>query len=330
MSGTIEKIRWGVLGTGKIIGKAGPGIQQTSNGEWLGVAGRNGETGAAAAELYGVPRSYASYADLIEDPDIDAVYIALLNHLHYEWALRAIEAGKHVLLEKPFTLHVGQALELQSAAAAKGVLLEEAFVWRYYEAFPEARRRIEEGAIGKPGMFYGHFSFVAFDDSTRWVKEWGGGAMWDVGCYPVAWSRYLLGAEPESAECSIEWDEARGVDKRVTGTLHYAEGATAHICASFDMRGGAYCEIVGSEGKLRIDNIGSASELTSVLTVNGEKSSWTTDRITPFRKQMEAFADCIQRRISPRYGADDAVSNMRAIDALFEAARQGAKVPVRG
>lgn len=312
-------LRWGVLGTGNIVARGGAAIHQTKNGEWLGVAGRNPENGRAAAERFGVPRAYSSYRECIDDPEIDAVYIALLNHLHYEWALEAIQAGKHVLMEKPLTLNADEADRLRAAAEAAGVQLMEAYVWRFYPTFQEAKRRIEQAEIGEPVWVKGHFSFAANDKSTRLVKEWGGGSLWDVGCYPVSWARYFFADEPEAADCRMVRD-AQGVDIRCSGSLYFPEGRTAFISSGLDTSaGGAYVEVIGTQGKLRIDTKATADQLTTTLTIGGETYSESTDRLTPFRLQAEHFADCVLQGKGNPYGAADAVANMRAIDALFQA-----------
>ena len=154
----ITKLRWGVLGTGNIVGKGGPALHRSNNGEWLGIAGRTLENRRIAAQKYDVPRAYAGYRELIDDPHIDAVYIALLNHLHKEWALEAIKAGKHVLLEKPFALNAADAAEIISQAKSHNVRVEEAFVWRYLEGHHVAREAIRSGQIGDPVFYRGNFS----------------------------------------------------------------------------------------------------------------------------------------------------------------------------
>jgi predicted dehydrogenase len=323
----MTKIRWGVLGTGNIVAKGGAALHHTSNGEWIGVAGRNEENSRAAAERYGVPRAYSSYRECIEDPEIDAVYIALLNHLHYEWAMAAIQAGKHVLLEKPITLNAEEAEKLRRAAEESGVQLMEAFVWRFYPVFQEAKRRIEQGEIGEPVFVNGHFSFAAQPTSTRLVKEWGGGSLWDVGCYPVSWARYFFGDEPEAADCALTFDR-NGVDIRASGMLHFAGGRTAHIGSGLDTPIGAYVEVAGTKGAFRIDTRSTPTELTVTLTIGGETIRETSDRITPFRLQAEYFADCALGRKENDFGGDEVVANMRALDALFKADRDKRRIPV--
>ncbi len=325
----MSRIRWGVLGTGNIVGKMGPAIQRANNSIWFGVAGRNEENGRQAAAKYGVARAYRSYQELIDDPAIDAVYIALLNHLHCEWAVKAIEAGKHVLCEKPFTMNTREALLVQEAAAKSDVQVMEAFVWRFHPAHLAAKEMVNSGAIGKPVMMSGHFSFTANPASTRLVKEWGGGSLYDIGCYPISWSRFFMDGEPEAVDCGMTIHPQTGVDMRCTGTLYFPGGRTAQISSSFDMGCGSFYEIWGTKGRLSVQFTVTADALTNTVTAAGETKQWTTDRIEPYRWQVEAFADCILNRKPVPYGIGDAVANMKIIDALFEADRTKRRVAVQ-
>jgi xylose dehydrogenase (NAD/NADP) len=316
-----QQVRWGVLGTGNIIAKGGNALHQSSNGSWLGVAGRNEANSRAAAEKYNVPRAYAGYEELLSDPDIDAVYIALLNHLHKEWAIRACEAGKHVLLEKPLAMTAADAECIRAAAERHGVLVQEALVWRYYDSSPAIRRMIEAGAIGELVTMRGHFSSIQGQRSTRWIKEWGGGSMYDIGCYPVSWARYFIGDEPWAASGCAVMDEKHGIDRRFTGTLIFSGGRCAHVESAFDMPHGSFFELLGTKGRLHIVMNANPERIVIRCTDGqGEEMSWTHDRITPFRRQAEHFAEAVLGRAPLIYGIDDAVNQAKAVDLLLEAA----------
>lgn len=315
----MEKLRWGVLGTGRIVGKGGPAIERANNSVWLGVAGRNEENGKQAAEQFGIERTYPSYAELLADPDIDAVYIALLNHVHKEWTIKAAAAGKHVLLEKPFTLNAEEAVAIKEAATKHGVQVMEAHSWRFHPAHLAARDIVREGKIGETAMFIGHFSFVCDPSSTRLVKEWGGGSLYDVGCYPLAWSRFFMEDEPTAVDSEMVLDPEREIDMRFAGTLYYPEGRTAQVSSAFDMANGSYYEVLGTQGRMKVDFQISPSTSTIIVTTGEQSKEWTTDRIEPYVYQVEAFADSILNDRPVPYGPDDAVQNMRIIDALFTA-----------
>nr|WP_225312581.1 Gfo/Idh/MocA family oxidoreductase [Aneurinibacillus sp. XH2] len=321
----MRKLRWGVLGTGKIISKAGVAIHKAANSEWLGIAGRHAETGREAAEKYGLEHRYNSYRELIEDPDIDAVYIALLNHLHKEWAIEALQAGKHVLLEKPFTLNAREAKEVADTAKANGVQIMEAHSWRFQEAYHGVKALLEEGVIGDLGMMCSHFSFMAPSDSTRWVREWGGGALYDIGCYPIAWSRFLMGAEPEAVECHMVMSST-GVDTRFIGTLYYPDGRVAHCSAAFDMANGSGFELYGTRGRLSLNSRVQPESVTLTAEYSGMERQWTSDRIQPYVHQVQGFADAILNGRPVPYSVEDAIQQMTIMDALFRSNEERTRI----
>ncbi|RKN79076.1 Gfo/Idh/MocA family protein [Paenibacillus ginsengarvi] len=322
----MNKLRFGVLGTGNIVGKAGPALQQAFNGEWIGVAGRTAENSRAAADKYGVPKAYAGYSELLDDPEIDAVYIALLNHLHKEWAIRAIQAGKHVLVEKPFALNAEDAEDIIRQAKQHGVRAEEAFVSRTMEGHTYAREAIAAGQIGDPVHFIGNFSFQAAETSTRLNPAWGGGALYDVGCYLVAWSRFQFGEEPLSADCRMIRAGEAGVDLRFAGTLQFPGGGTALMTAAIDMPYGCGYQVRGTKGELEVKQFGNAQSITLQVTINGETRDFVTDRITPFRLQAERFAAHVLAGETMPDGGASIMAQARVMDALFESDKRNARI----
>lgn len=326
----LKKLRWGVMGTGRIIQKTGPAIQRTSNGIWLGVAGRNGDNSRRAAETFGVERAYNNYQELIDDPEIDAVYIALLNHLHMEWAIKAANAGKHILLEKPFALNMHQALAIKEAAEINGVQVMEAHVWRFHPGHSGVKKMVEQGMIGEVAMMHAHFSFVADSSSTRLVKEWGGGALYDIGCYPVAWSRYFIGDEPIEAEGRFVFDPLLGVDLRFTGALYFNGGKSAHISSALDMKLGSFYTVMGTEGKIdvRFEVSPDYVRIHAQGPSPSDQQSWTTGRIEFYTSQAEAFANSVINGNPLPYGVDDALNNQKVIDALFASERERKRIKI--
>lgn len=329
----MERImRWGVLGTGHILGKAGAALKSAGNGRWLGVAGRTAGNSRAAAAKFEVPRSYNGYEELLRDPDIDAVYIALLNHLHKEWAIKACEAGKHVLLEKPFAMDAAEAADIEAAARAAGVYVEEAFVWRCHPAFAAIRELLQAGAIGEWVRFRGHYSFMAPPESTRWSQGFGGGALLDIGCYPVSWARYFAGEEPLSASAEALMDARCEVDRRFAGTLYFSGGRTAVFDVALDLPHGAEFELIGTKGRLTTTLAADSQAWTIRCRQEGSEQGWSTDRVTPFRLQAERFAE---KALAGDWngtvttdGGPEAVKQARAMTALREAAAQRARVAV--
>lgn len=325
-----QTCRWGVLGTGRIVDKMGPAIQRAEHSEWLGVAGRTEENSRRMAEKYGVARAYPSYQALIDDPEIDAVYIALLNHLHVEWAIRAIQAGKHVLCEKPITLNAAEAKRMEEAARERGVLVMEGFLWRFYPAHQAVKQMIEEGMIGDVQLINTHFAFQLDPaiSGSRLVREWGGGSLYDIGCYLISYSRYFMGEEPLSVSGQLEIDPVHEVDTRCVGTLHFSKGRAATITTAFDMAFGCYYQIWGTEGRLTSSLIHFAQPLTITVEKGGKSSVHTFEPVDQHRLQIEAFAESVLNGTPLPYGVEDAVANMQVIDALFTAHGEGRKVSV--
>lgn len=310
-------VRWGVLGTGKIIGKGGRALHRSSLSEWVGVAGRNEENSRRAANTYQVEKAYRNYQDLLDDPALDAVYIALLNDKHKEWTVRALDAGKHVLLEKPLALNYSEATEIQQAAMTSGKQVMEAHVWRFHPAHQTVKQWIDEGKIGDPVQLFGHFSFMAGENSTRWVQEWGGGSLYDIGCYPVAWSRFFLGKEPLEAECRLHIHPKHQVDARCFASLYFADGKAAQFSCAFDMANGTSYDVIGSEGRIAARFIGGKDERILTLECGDVRKKWSTDAVEPFVYQADAFSHAVLSGRSVPYGLNDAMKQQQAMDALF-------------
>lgn len=318
------KIRWGVLGTGNIVARAGRGIQESEHGLWHGVAGRNRENSAAAAERYGVPVFYDHYEQLLNDPDIDAVYIALLTHLHTEWAIKACEAGKHVLVEKPFSLTLEEALEIKDAAERNRVCAGEAFVWEFHPAYSELKTRIQQGDIGELVQFNGHFSFNAYPESTRWKKAWGGGSLYDIGCYPVSWSRYFMDDEPEAVDGSMLVHPVEQVDTRFFASLYYPQGRIAQVSSALDMQLGSYFELLGTEGRMKVTMNVTPDTMTLIADHRDQRSEWAMNRLEMFALQADRFVEHIQ---AGKQGiVDGAIAQAHVIESLVRSAELGSRI----
>lgn len=319
-----DKLRWGILGTGAIVDKMAPAIRSSGNGVLAGIAGRNEESGRSAAVRHGMDRSYRSYEELIRDPEIDAVYIALLNHLHMEWTIKALEAGKHVLCEKPMTMNEREVLRIQEAAKGRNLQVMEAFYWRFQPAHIAARELVREGAIGRPVFMHSHFSFPIRQE-TRFVKEWGGGALYDLGCYAISWCRFIMEEEPVAVDSDLSSDHESGVDTSGAGVLYYPD-RTAFVSVSYNLDRLQFYEVLGERGKLRVESFATDYMIRFVLTGAGQSREWVTDRVEPYRYEVEAFADAILSGKPLPYDLEDARNNMRVIDAFFESAGTKRKV----
>ena len=329
--GMAKKISWGILGCAGIAERALiPAIHGASNGRLLGIASRNPRKAKDWAARFDIPKVYADYAALLGDPDIDAVYIPLPNHLHREWSVRAARAGKHVLCEKPMALNVAEVRKMTMAAAKAGVLLMEAFMYRFHPRMERALRLLASGAVGEVRSVRSVFSFLfeAASDDYRWRPESGGGALYDVGCYPVSAARLVFGAEPVSVFARARLHPKHRVDVEAELLLEFPGGRFASLGCGFESQFRSALEVAGSEGRLSLERAFSAKHFdTEILLMNGDRTRAipfpATDQYT---RMVEHFGDGVLHGRTLRFPPDDAVANMSVIDAAFRSIRTGRPV----
>ncbi len=251
--GTRSTLAWGILGPGRISVRIVRAVRASSRGELLGVASRDAGRAAAYAATHGIPRTYGTYDALLADPDIDVVYIALPNHLHAAWAVRALDAGKHVLCEKPLALTVAQVDAVADAAARTGRIVVEGFMYLHHPQIVRALELARGGSLGPLELVTGTFSFLLDrSDDPRANLAMGGGSLWDVGCYPVSLARRIAGEEPDRLAGFARFDEA-GVDRMFIGQLHFPGGLLAQFDSGFAAPDRERVEIVGRDARLVLD-----------------------------------------------------------------------------
>src|SRR6267378_3393008 len=250
----IVPVRWGVLGTAKIaLEKVIPGMRGSALAQVVAIASRDIAKARAAASDLGIPRAYGSYQELIDDPDIDAIYNPLPNHLHVPWSIRAAEQGKHVLCEKPIALTAREARELLDTRDRTGVQIGEAFMVRTHPQWLEVKEIVASGTIGELRLIAGHFSYYRRDPGDiRSRVEWGGGALLDVGCYPITIARWLFGAEPAEVVGLIERDPEMRVDRLTSGLLRFETGQATFSCAT-QLVPYQTMQIFGTSGRIAIE-----------------------------------------------------------------------------
>ncbi len=322
-----RKVRWGVISTAN-IGRAAvnPAIQASSNGELVAVASRDGDRARAFAEAHGIPGAYGSYQALLEDGDIDAVYIPLPNSEHREWTIRAVQHGKHVLCEKPLALDASECAEMEAAAAEHGVKLMEAFMYRFHPRTERVVEMIREGRIGTLKAIRSSFTFrLTRSDNIRLDPDLGGGALMDVGCYCVNVSRTMAGEEPEAVQASAQWTD-RGVDDFLAGMLHFPSGAVAHFDCALTMERYESYEVAGTDGYLRVPaSFLPGSGDVEIEDVHGREGTTmhSVAGADEYQLMVEHFAECVLQDTEPRYSAREAAANMSVIAALYRSARGG-------
>jgi predicted dehydrogenase len=331
----MTKLRWGVLSTADIaLTKVIPGMRRGERSEVLGIASRESGRAQAAADRLAIPRAYPSYEALLADPDIDAVYVPLPNHLHAEWSIAAARAGKHVLCEKPLALTASEAQEILDACRDAGVVLMEAFMYRLHPSWVAVRELVASGRIGRLRAVDSWFSYFNDDPANiRNVTAFGGGALYDIGCYSVNLSRMLFGAEPRRVTATVVRDPALGVDVLTSGILDFGEGVATFTCATRtepDQR----VHIYGTEGRISIDipfNIPpDRPTFISVVAGGDPPVAPAVERLEfavadPYGAEADAFAAAVLDGAPVPVPPDDAVANLRVIERLFADGEHGAR-----
>ncbi len=328
-----DKVRWGILSTAN-IGRAAvvPAIQASGNGEVVAVASRDLDRALGYATRFAIPNSYGSYDALLADPQVDAVYVPLPNSLHAPWVLRALDAGKHVLCEKPMGVSAAECYEMADAAESRRLKLMEAFMYRFHPQIEAALTLLEGGAIGELRHMQSSFSFrLTRPDNIRLQPDLGGGSLMDVGCYCVNIVRTFANEEPVEAQAFARW-HPNGVDEQMMGALRFPSGMTAQFDCALSLARRESFVAAGTEGTLELPRAFlPGMDATTVLLRRGYKdeNTRTIAGVDEYRLLVEHFADCILTNTSPLFDAREAAGNMRAIEALYRsAAANGAPVPI--
>ena len=324
----MTRLRWGILSTADIgMTKVTPAIQGAANCEVVAIASRDQERAALAAAQLQIPASYGSYQELLAADDVDAVYIPLPNDLHAEWTLKAAEAGKHVLCEKPLALTAAQAEEMGRACEDAGVKLAEAFMYRHHPTWVEAARLVGEGSIGELQAVQSWFSYYN-DDPTdiRNRVENGGGAIMDIGCYNINLSRMLFAAEPTTIAASVRRDPVMGIDTLSSAVLEFPGGGQATFTCAIRAEDYQRVHIVGSAGRIEIEipfNIPPDRETRIFVSAGGDPAvSPATETVVfppvdQYTIQASLFAKAVLDDTSVPVPVSDAVANMAVIEAIL-------------
>jgi D-xylose 1-dehydrogenase (NADP+, D-xylono-1,5-lactone-forming) len=321
-------MRLGLLSTANINRQILGGAAATDRVDVVAVGSRDGAKAQAYAPEHGIPRAHGSYEALLEDAEVDAVYVSIPNGMHHEWSMRALEAGKHVLCEKPYTRHPTEAEEAFATAEQAGLVLTEAFMYRHHPQTRTVERLVRDGAVGRVVSVKAVFSFPLTDlTNVRAVPELEGGALMDVGCYCVSGSRLVAG-EPV-AVIGEQVVGPTGVDMALYGTLRFADDVVSQIEASFRAPERQLLAIVGEEGVIRVHapwRVDWGGELT--IQRGASREVVQVEEANSYTLELENLADAIEGRAAPLLGRDDAVAQARVIDALYRAAESGESVSV--
>jgi predicted dehydrogenase len=324
----MPKIRWGVLSTAAIgAKKVIPAMQQGEFSQVTAIASRNHEKAQATAQALGIPKAYGSYEDLLADPDVDAIYNPLPNHLHIPWSIKALEAGKHVLCEKPIALSAAEGQTLVDAGHNyPNLKLMEAFMYRHHPQWQTARKIVQSGGIGELRTIHTFFSYFNTDPgNVRNMADIGGGGLMDIGCYAISLARFLFDAEPKRVFGITELDPDFKVDRIASAIMDFGSGTSTFTCAT-QLHSYQRVNIFGTTGRIEIEIPFNAPNDTRCKMWHEQYDSMaeiTFDVVDQYTIQGDLFSQAILNNTEVPTPIEDAVANMKVIEAIFESAQNG-------
>ena len=323
----MRKVVWGILSTANIgIKRVIPAILAGQRGVIAAIASRDAERARGVAARFGITRSYGTYQALLDDPEVEAIYNPLPNHLHVEWTVRALEAGKHVLCEKPIALNAAEAQAIVRARDLSGKRVIEAFMVRFHPQWHRIRALVREGRIGTVRTLQSAFTFpVAGAGNVRNRLECGGGALYDVGCYPIVAARYVFGADAERAIALIDRDPESGVDRVTSGLVAFPGGGQLVFTSALQLALYQRVVVLGTHGRIEVPvPFTPAKEHACRIVIDSgaslDGSSAAFEDFSPvdqYELQCDLASATFRGDASQEFPIEDAISNMRVIDALY-------------
>jgi predicted dehydrogenase len=323
-----ERVRWGVLGAAKIaVEKVIPAMKKGEWSEIVAVASRDSDRARRAAGALGVPRSYGSYEELLADPEIEAVYNPLPNHLHVPWSIAAAEAGKHVLCEKPVGLNAEEARRLIEARDRAGVKIQEAFMVRTHPQWLATREVIRSGRIGELRSVTCVFSYYNRDAANiRNQAAMGGGALMDIGCYPINLSRFVYEAEPRRVLGHVERDPDWGVDRLTSAVLDFETGTATFTCST-QLAPYQRMQFFATRGRVEVEvPFNAPNDCPTRILVADDGGNFETREFPvcdQYTIQGDLFSRAVRENAEQPVPLEDALANMAVIDAVFRSAESG-------
>jgi predicted dehydrogenase len=327
-----DKVRWGVLGVANIaIKKVIPGMQKGVRGEVVAIASRTLDRAQAAAQALHLPKAYGSYEELLADSEIDAIYNPLPNHLHVPWSIRAAEAGKHVLCEKPIAMSARETEDLIAARDRTGVKIGEAFMVKTHPQWLRVRELVRNGAVGALRAIVASFSYFNRDPANiRNILEFGGGGVMDIGCYPITMARFLFGSEPARVSALVDRDPEMGTDRLSSALLDFGSGHALFTCSTQLVPFQRF-QVLGTKARIEIEipfNI-PPDRPSRIFIDDGSQLAGLSARLEEFptcdqyTTQGDAFSQAIQENGEVPVSLEDALGNMRVIEAVLRAGGSG-------
>lgn len=321
------KINWGILSTAKIgVQKVIPAMQKGELSHVSAIASRNIERANEIADQLSIEKRYGSYDALLEDPAIDAIYNPLPNHLHVPWTIRALEAGKHVLCEKPIGMNAREAAQLAEASSRfPSLKVMEAFMYKFHPQWEKTRELVNNGAIGEVKTMHTFFSYHNIDPGNiRNRAEVGGGVLMDIGCYCISFPRYIFDEEPSAIVSDMDFDPEMKTDRLSSAILRFSSGKTSTFTCSTQLMPYQQTNILGDQGQIIVEIPVNAppNEPARIILKTKEKSeTYDFDPIDQYTLQGDAFSKAILEDLAVPASLDDAIGNMKVIDAIVASAR---------
>jgi len=324
----MNKLRWGLLSTARINRVLLPPLRASTRNELTAVASRDLNRAKTYADERKIPRVFGSYEALLADPDVDVIYNPLPNSLHAEWTIKAAEAGKHVLCEKPLANTVEEVDAMTEAAEKAGIVLMEAFMYRHHPQTIRVKELVESGAIGKLQLIRGSFTFSISDEGdVRLNASLGGGSIWDVGCYPISYARLIAGGEPIEVFGWQTKGQGSGVDETFIGEMRFPNNVYAQFDSGFRTPQRTHIELVGDKGSITLKKPFTPWLNEEIVLINdNEKKIITVPGQDLYLGEVENMADAILDGVPPRMSLADSRNNVATIWALLQSARTGKPV----
>lgn len=324
---TDRVLNWGLLSTARINRSLIPPLTASKRNQLLAVASRDQTTADAYAREWKIPRALGSYEALLADPEIDVIYNPLPNSLHAEWSIKAMQAGKHVLCEKPIAMTLHEMDAMLKASRETGRILAEAFMYRHHPQTLKVKEMLDQSVLGKLQLIKGAFTFnISREDDIRLKKETGGGSIWDVGCYPISYARTMIGAEPLRV-FGTQVTGRGGADETFLGQMQFPDEVQVQFDCGFRSPSRSFIEVVGTQGTLNIpEPFKPRDKSTLMLTRNDKTEKVEVKGGELYLGEVEDMADAVLSNRPPRIGLDDSRGNTAAILALLESARTGEPV----
>ena len=324
----MKQLRWGLLSTARINKALFPPLRMSPRNILSAVASRELDRAQAYAKEHNIPRAFGSYEEMLADPDIDVIYNPLPNNMHTEWTVKAAQAGKHILCEKPFANTVEEVDAMADAAKKAGVVVMEAFMYRHHPQTLRVKDMIENGAVGKLQIVRGSFMFkIGNEEDVRLNASLGGGSIWDVGCYPISYTRLIVGQEPVEVFGYGMFGLASKVDEIFAGQMRFANGVFAHFDCGFRSPVRVRMEIVGDKGNLTVLSPFTPRLNERIILFNGEKEEvFTIPGEDLYLGEVENMADAILNGAPIRMSLADSRNNVLLIQKFLESAQSGKPV----